>query len=144
MVHSQPQPRPESHPIGDFLITIEPEPREVPYVRHALRRRLVSWDLIRHRKVVELLASELLGHVITCAVSKVDVHAHYEGDRVRIEIEADVASEPLRLRSVAEQARRRSEAILAALSREHGVDLVDGHERTWFEVDIRKPPWQEA
>ncbi|HVM41305.1 MAG TPA: hypothetical protein VM618_11075 [Acidimicrobiia bacterium] len=129
-------------PTGDFLVTIEPEPREVPYVRHALRRRLVAWNLMRHRKVVELLASELLAQVITTATSKVDVHAHYEADRVRVEIEADVAPEPLRLRSVADMARRRSEAILAALSLDHGADMDAGHERAWFEVDTRRPPWE--
>lgn len=133
MAHSEREPEQAQ----ELNIDIPPEPRRVPEVRHALRRCLVRWRLQEERRVVELLASELLARAVIHARTTVHVTLRYDGEHIRVEVGGDFDRSPQRLRSVAGLAERRSEAIVAALSARHGGEAEDGDEMLWFELDHR-------
>lgn len=90
--------------------------------------------LERKGRVIELVMSELLARAVIHARSDVVVTAIGDDGVVRIEVSADMTPEPQRLQSVAELAGRRGEALLSALTRDHGVVREGQYEILWCEV----------
>lgn len=124
-----------------LALSVAPDPRRVPEVRTALRRWLVRYGLDEKRRVVELLASELLARAVIYARSEVVVRARDDDGVLHVDVTAEMAPDPQRLRSVADLAGRRGEAILTALSRDHGVERHGETQTLWFELWIHRPRW---
>lgn len=124
--------------VSVLALSMPPDARHIPEVRLALRRWLVRHHLDARHSVVELLASELLARAVIHARSDISISARAEEGAVRVEVDADMAPEPLRLVTVATLAGRRREALLAALSRAHGAETHAGIETSWFEVPERQ------
>lgn len=107
----------------------------------ALRRWLRGHGLEEKRKVIELLASELLAYAVIHGRSDLTVRAQDDDGVVRVDVVGDMTPAPQRLASVADLAGRRGEAILSALARDHGVDRQGPFQVLWFEVWVHRPGW---
>ena len=122
-----------------LALSVGPDPKRIPEVRHALRRWLLRHGLGDTRKVVELLTSELLARAVIHARSDVTVRVRDDDGVVRVDVTAEMTPEPQRLSSVAELAGRRGEAILSALARDHGVERHGDAQVLWAEVWVHRP-----
>ena len=126
----------------EFTLELGPDPRNVPIARHTLARKARTWGLSPvQTRPVALLASELLAQALIYAVSNLLLTARFDGRTLWVGVSGRMSDEPQRLARVAGPALRRSEAILSAMSRSHGIDRDGMGETLWFELDTARLPW---
>lgn len=124
-----------------LALSVAPDPQRLPAIRTALRRWLLRQGIHEKRRTIELVTSELLTRAVIHAYSDIVLTVRDDDGVVKVDVTAEMAPEPQRLESVAELTGRRSEALLAALSRDHGSVRDGGFETLWCEVWVHRPPW---
>lgn len=123
----------DAHDILD--LSVPPEPRYIPVARRSVCRWMLRRHLSEARKLVEFVTSELLAEGLTHAVDDLDLHVEETRDgRVRVEVRGTMVEEPVRFVTVADQVRRRREALLAALCTGHDEIRTGPRVTLWAEV----------
>lgn len=91
--------------------------------------------LCEARHLVEFVTSELLAEGLTHAAEGLDLHVEETPDaRVRVEVRGTMTEEPVRFTTIADQVKRRREALLAALCASHDEVRVGSRVTLWAEV----------
>ncbi len=116
-------------------ISVPPEPRYIPVARRSVCRWMLRRHLSEARQLVEFVTSELLAEGLTHAVEGLDLHVEeIDGGRVRVEVCGAMADEPVRFTTIADQVKRRREALLGALCTRHDEVRAGSRVTLWAEV----------
>lgn len=116
-------------------LSVPPEPRSIPSARRLVCRWMLRRHLSEARQLVEFVTSELLAEGLTHAVADLDLHVEETRHGcVRIEVRGAMVEEPVRFVTVADQAKRRREALLTALCTGHDEIRAGPRVTLWAEV----------
>ncbi len=122
-------------PLDVLDISVPPEPEYIPVARRSVCRWMLRRHLCEARQLVEFVTSELLAEGLTHAVEGLDLHVEETHDaRVRVEVRGAMTEEPVRFTTIADQVKRRREALLAALCASRDEVRVGSRVTLWAEV----------
>lgn len=118
-----------------FDVSVPADARCIPVVRRSVCRWMLRRHLDEARALVEFVTSELVAEGVTYAIEDIELHVEeIDGGMVRIEVRGPMAERPQRFVTIADQARRRREALLSALCRGHDRTVELERVTLWAEV----------
>jgi anti-sigma regulatory factor (Ser/Thr protein kinase) len=114
--------------------SLPPAPASARVARERLRAFLGCWRDDDTRQAVELLTSELVTNAVLHARSKVTVHLEVTDERLRVDVDDESPSVPVRRDSSADLPGGRGMLLLDSIAERWGV-LSSAHGKSvWFEV----------
>lgn len=117
-------------------------PEAAAAAREFLRESLRIWRLEGLGEVTALLTSELVTNVIRHVREPMTVRAHYDGSRIRVEVDDSSQALPRLTRPDVHDERGRGLVIIENLSAAWGARPQPRGKTVWFEL-VAHPPHAE-